>query len=805
VCNLALSEAVGAACASLPKDRQIGPLHFSPDPSSQRASTVGGNAATNAGGINTLKYGVTSNHILGVEMVLPDGEILTTRPGGLYDGIGPDLPGLICGSEGTLGIITKLWCRLVPKPRAFRTVYAVFRSTAEACKTVSDVIAAGIIPTSMEMMDGAMIRVVEEAFHYGFPGDARAVLLVEIDGVEQVLDDQIDQVMALGRQNHATELKMCADAAQREKLWNVRKRAFAAIGRISHSYVTQDACVPRSLLPEAMEKIGKIGEKWGLKITSVFHAGDGNVHPILLFDEYQPAQVQQVLRCAEEILGYCISIGGTITGEHGVGIEKLHLMTRQFGPATIDAFNTVKNAFDPGHRRQTDPQRYAAYRAAPPHITQYPRGCPMTPAPGSLTPGIPGGAANVSAVNKDREPPIIVDRPEALAGLVSDAAASGVPLVDYGVAHDGLGHSPPARHRRFCLRAAPGNSGGVIEHYQRDFAVRVDAGATVGSVMAALQRRGQFLPIDADSDLTIGEAINHNLYGPLRAGYGGLRDLLLGLAYIDGLGRDVRAGGRTVKNVAGYDLTRFMVGGLGELGVVHEATLRTFAIPEAVLQVVIHAQDLAYIDGYQTDWLTSDAVSTHLALYWEPGRWLLCLGYFGSLHACAVQVRALERLLERVTHMPLLGMQQVNLEDDIAYREGMRSWRRRPEVSAVVRIIVPPAVSGRLCQKLLDWARREGFEPHINCLPIFGMVMIGGELSAGQAESFDRAIREAIAPTGGVRTWVRRPEGENRPLPFFPKPPEWPILLRLKKACDPHGILNPGRLIPVDGGGEGRA
>jgi glycolate oxidase len=347
--NTALSDAVAAACARTSGGQRGRLLHFSPDPSSQRASTVGGNAATNAGGINTLKYGVTSNHILGLEVVLPDGGVLTTRPGGLCDGIGPDLPGLLCGSEGTLGIITRLWCRLVPKPRAFRTLYAVFPSTFDACQTVSDVIATGIVPTSMEMMDGAMIRVVEDAFHYGFPTEARALLLLEIDGVEQVLDDQIEQIVLLSRKNHAAELKRCADAAERAKLWSARKRAFGAIGRISHSYVTMDACVPRSLLPQVMEKINQIGETWGLKITSVFHAGDGNVHPILLFDESQPQQVQQTLRCAQEILEYCIGIGGTITGEHGVGIEKLHLMTRQFSPATIDAFQAVKDAFDPGH------------------------------------------------------------------------------------------------------------------------------------------------------------------------------------------------------------------------------------------------------------------------------------------------------------------------------------------------------------------------------------------------------------------------------------------------------------------------
>lgn len=322
-------------------------LHFSPDPSSQRAASIGGNAATNAGGINTLKHGVTSNHILGMEVVLTDGSIINTRTTGLYDGIGPDVPGLFCGSEGVLGVITRLWCRLVDKPKHFRTIYGVFESTFDACKTVADVVASGIVPTSMEMMDGAMIRVVEDAFHYGFPTDAQALLLLEIDGVNQILDEQLDDIIKLFNANNARDVKQCSDPVRRAELWSARKRAFGAIGRISRSYCTQDACIPRSKLPEAMDVIAGIGRKYGLKIPNVFHAGDGNIHPILLFDEDKPEEVQKTLQASEEILEYCISIGGTITGEHGVGVEKLPLMRKLFPPDTIKAFQEIKNSFDP--------------------------------------------------------------------------------------------------------------------------------------------------------------------------------------------------------------------------------------------------------------------------------------------------------------------------------------------------------------------------------------------------------------------------------------------------------------------------
>ncbi|MAE64910.1 MAG: FAD-binding oxidoreductase [Phycisphaeraceae bacterium] len=337
--NLALSDAMAGSG-----------WRFSPDPSSQRASSIGGNASTNAGGINTLKHGVTTNHIIGMECVLPDGTIVQCRANDLYDGIGADLTGLICGSEGTFCLVTRLWCRLVPEPKAIRTVYAVFDSVTSACKSVADVIAAGMVPASMEMMDGGMIQAVEQAFHFGFPDDVAAMLLLEIDGVDDVLDEQMDQIVGICVENQATDTQKCADPARRAELWAARKKAFGAVGRMSHSYCTQDACLPRSMLPEAMAHIAELGKKWDITITNVFHAGDGNIHPIMLFDEDDPEEVQRVLLLSVEVLEYCVDIGGTITGEHGVGIEKLHLMNKQFSADTLDAFLELKKTFDPDQR-----------------------------------------------------------------------------------------------------------------------------------------------------------------------------------------------------------------------------------------------------------------------------------------------------------------------------------------------------------------------------------------------------------------------------------------------------------------------
>jgi len=325
--------------------------HFAPDPSSQRASTIGGNAATNAGGIHTLKDFVSSNHVLGIEMVLADGSVARIGASdGCHESPPLDLPGLVCGSEGTLGIITSLWVRLTPKATAFRNIVGIFATQADACRAISDIIAAGHLPAAMEMLDGPMVQIIEDAYHFGFPRDAAALVLTELDGVEDLLDEQMRQVIEIFRGHNPISVESSADPARRAALWKARKSAFGAIGKISRSYCTQDACVPRSMLADVLAEIGRIGRRYGLQLPNVFHAGDGNVHPIFLYDDRDQRQVQNTLAAAEEILRYCIDVGGALTGEHGVGVEKIHLMPYQFDRATMEQFQRVKAAFDPAQQ-----------------------------------------------------------------------------------------------------------------------------------------------------------------------------------------------------------------------------------------------------------------------------------------------------------------------------------------------------------------------------------------------------------------------------------------------------------------------
>lgn len=341
--NVQLSEAVAATPGGAG-------LHFSPDPSSQRASTIGGNAATNAGGIHVLKDFVTSNHVLGLTMVLPDGAAASIgATGGSYES--PiDLPGLICGHEGTFGIITELWVRLIPRPTSFRTIIGLFNTQGDACAAVSQIVAGGHLPSALEMMDGPIVKIIEDCYHFNFAPQTEALLLCEIDGIEPLLDRQMNELAGIMRAFNAFEVKTTERADERARLWKARKSAFGAIGIISPSYCTQDACVPRSRLQEVLSGIGQIGRKFGLSIFNIFHAGDGNVHPIFLYDDREPAQVQNVLRAAGEVLQYCVDVGGTITGEHGVGVEKIALMPYQFDGPTMAQFLRIKLAFDPHER-----------------------------------------------------------------------------------------------------------------------------------------------------------------------------------------------------------------------------------------------------------------------------------------------------------------------------------------------------------------------------------------------------------------------------------------------------------------------
>ncbi len=320
--------------------------HYAPDPSSQGACTIGGNVATNSGGPHTLKYGVTVNHVLGVEAVLPDGQIVQLG-GPVEERHGYDLVGAIVGSEGTLAIVTKAWVRLTRDPQGYRTMLGIFESVDDATNAISDIIGAGIIPAALEMMDHGIIEALENAFQFGFPLDAEAVLLIEVDGLEAGLDEQQQRIVEICRGRSAREVRLAKDEAERQRIWKCRKQAFGAVGRLAPSYCTQDGVVPRTKLPEMLRRIAEIGRQHEVRIVNVFHAGDGNLHPILLFDERDKQQVRRVLEASDAILEECIRLGGSVTGEHGIGVEKINFMNRLFNDDDLQVMANLRAAFNP--------------------------------------------------------------------------------------------------------------------------------------------------------------------------------------------------------------------------------------------------------------------------------------------------------------------------------------------------------------------------------------------------------------------------------------------------------------------------
>jgi len=326
----------------------LAPLGYQylPDPASQKAATLGGNVAENSGGPHCFKYGVTTNHVLGLTVVLPDGGVAKIG-GKALDTPGYDLPGVFVGSEGTLGICTEVVVRIVRLPEGVKTMLAIYDSIEEGSETVSAIVAAGMVPATLEMMDQLVIKAVEESIHCGLPLDCATVLIIEVDGLKDDLDAQVQAIVDLCKAHGAREVRVAKDEAERALLWAGRRGAFGAVARITPSYLVCDGTVPRTALPKVLRKVSEVSKKYNLMIPNVFHAGDGNLHPLILFDWRDADQKARVMKAGMEILKLCVEMGGTISGEHGVGLEKIDAMRLVFSEADIRSQVRVKQAFDP--------------------------------------------------------------------------------------------------------------------------------------------------------------------------------------------------------------------------------------------------------------------------------------------------------------------------------------------------------------------------------------------------------------------------------------------------------------------------
>jgi len=323
-------------------------LYYAPDPSSQPVCTIGGNVAFNSGGAHCLKYGMTSNHILGLKVVLADGEVVEFGSESLEGvGVGPDLIGLFVGSEGLFGIALEITVRLLPKPELYRTVLAAYNDLETAGNAVAMVVASGLLPGAMEIMDRLAIKAAESGVDAGYPENAAALLIVELEGEAEQVETEFEEIMEVIKESGAYEVRVAKDAEQRLKIWKGRKGAFSSVGRLSPDYIVQDGVVPRSHLGKALAEIDRLSQEYGLDVANVFHAGDGNLHPLILFNGREPGALEHAEELAGKILKMCVDLGGSITGEHGVGMEKRRYMPAMFSEVDLETMKAIRRQIDP--------------------------------------------------------------------------------------------------------------------------------------------------------------------------------------------------------------------------------------------------------------------------------------------------------------------------------------------------------------------------------------------------------------------------------------------------------------------------
>ena len=534
-------------------------LYYPPDPASGRACTIGGNLGENAGGPHCFKYGVTTNYVTGLQVALADGRLIRTG-GRAFDYPEYDLTGLLVGSEGTLGIITEAQLRLVRNVPGIKTLMAIFDSVETAGEAVSAVIAGGLVPATLEMMDRTMIGIVENYVHAGLPVDAEALLIIEADGHAASLDSQMAEILDVLEAQGARELRLAQNAAEREKIWFARKSAFGAIAQISPAYLIVDGTVPRSKLARALSGINRICAAHDLRVGYVFHAGDGNLHPLILFNPQDAAMVERVHAAGQEVMELCVEIGGTITGEHGVGSEKRQYMRLMFNEDELRVMQDIKEVFDPE---------------------------------GILNPGkiVPDLAPPAPTVHAGAAPEggmwLPASAGEAAAGLRElNVAGRTVRIVGAGSKSRSL---PPAD-----VTLSTQALRGVTAFEQNDLFVTCGAGTTLAELQAYLAERNVWTPLASPwPEATVGGIVGSNFNAPLRMRYGAIRDLLLAMTVVMPDGRIIRAGKPVVKNVAGYDLPKLHVGAQGSLGLIADVSLKLLPLPRSRESLVIAAETLA--------------------------------------------------------------------------------------------------------------------------------------------------------------------------------------------------------------------
>jgi glycolate oxidase subunit GlcD len=624
-------------------------LYYVPDPSSQPSCTIGGNIAESAGGIHCLKYGTTTDHVLGLRVVLAGGEVVDLG-GPEFDGGGYDLLGTFIGSEGTFGIATEATLKLVQLPPAVRTLLAEFIEVSDASHAVSAIIAAGVMPAALEMMDGEIIRAVEASvFAAGLPPDAGAALLIELDGIEAGLDDEAEKVRSICMEYGARSCRYARDETERKKLWAARKGAFGAIGRIKPDSMIQDAVVPRSRLPQVLNAAYDIAARYELRIANVFHAGDGNLHPLICFDSRFPEEVRRVKDAGRELMEVCVAAGGTITGEHGVGLDKRELLPLVFSEADMNAMLSVRAAFDP------------LGLCNPGKIVPMLRGCGEAKAVALTNESAPETLpvrALVSPIEVSTPAEFNPDRARnLLARIVGEQNVSlndGALIITPASAEEISETLKLASSERWTVMPVGGmrwikptanlivstlRLNHVIEHEPADLIAVAQAGVTLKDFNSTLAENGQWLPLDPPDDgrATLGGVVATGIGGPQQFGYGRPRGSVIGMKVVLADGSQIKAGGRVVKNVAGYDLCKLFTGSYGTLGIITELNFKLRPRP---------AREATVISSGGTDGLRAVLEARLFPVAAEIVSGRLLVRFAGNEKGVAFQIEEARKLLK---------------------------------------------------------------------------------------------------------------------------------------------------------------
>ena len=733
---------------------------YAPDPASQKVSTIGGNAGENSGGPRCLKYGVTTNHILGMDVVMPDGEIVSTG-GAALDPPGYDLRGAVVGGEGTLGVVTEITVRILPLSESIITMLATYDSIADAAISVSDIISAGILPTTLEMMDAMIIKAVEDSYACGYPRDAAAVLIIEVEGPEAGLKEQAQRIQEICMQTKCREIQEAKNNEERNLLWQGRRGAFGAVARLAPNYLVNDATVPRTKLPEALAEVAAITEKYNCEHGNVFHAGDGNLHPLLLFDSRDEDQLHRVEKAGWEIMEACVKLGGTISGEHGIGLEKQEAMRMVFSEDDFHGQRALKHAFDPGNILNPG-------KIIPPPREGEDTGEPAEP---TLSEQVRGASGNGS-------------RAADIMEAIKNAASQNKAIVPAGSGtFSQFGNLP----NRETLTVSSLSLADVIEYDPPNQVITVGAGMSLAELQEQLKANHQWLPVRppfSNSDSTVGSLVALAACGPERMAYGAPRDLLLGLRYIDSRGRQITAGGRVVKNVAGYDMTRLITGSAGTLGFISEATWRVSTIPERCAAITASGS----LDACAATAL--EIVQSKLSPIYVTclpgsgsGGWKLVVGFEGFSATVDYQLEKCSAVLDNA------GLQSSEHADyqvhagrfGAVYEEiGQLPFILKADLPLDRVADITDALDGRPVQSgmLLD----------------FGCGRILAGLEALGNDDWIR-LGELIAQRDGHCQLIKAPDDFRKGNDVFGSPRTgWKVMHSIKAAMDPDGVFAPGCL-----------